>query len=378
MIGIEPEKVGIIPGRLAHVTAVLENAVAQGRIAGSVFGIMRHGKLAFLKSVGYRDGSMTGRLETDAIFPLASMTKPLVSMAAMMLVEQGRIFLSDPLESILPAFASTGVLTLYGSEPVGRPITLLDLFRHTAGFTSGSLYPSSLLGKLYFDTGVHDPNQTLAVCIERLATLPLLHQPGTVWDYSIATDVLARVVEVVSGQSLAAYIREQITEPLRMNDTNFVVPEKDWGRIAEPRIDTLTGKHPPKQDGRLLCSRIGGNSGLVGTAYDYLRFCQMILNRGSLQGSRLLGGGTVSQMGADHLSAIPHNSPLGTHLIGPGRGFGLGFAVRLGVGEYSRPGSTGDLDWTGAFGTAFVIDPKLNMAAVMMVNQHNQSEWCKN
>jgi CubicO group peptidase (beta-lactamase class C family) len=317
-------------------------------------------------------------MQPDAIFPLASMTKPIASVAAMMLVEQARISLLDPLESVLPAFREMKVLTIYGLEPARRPIRLLDLFRHTAGFGSATLYPNSPIGKLYTEAGVGDPSQTLAVCIEKLATLPLMHQPGAIWDYSVATDVLARVVEVVSGESFEHYVAERITKPLRMVDTRFAAPEADWGRLTGPCIDKLTGEPPPRQDGRLLPARIGGSGGLVGTASDYLRFCQALLDGGVLEGTRLLGAGTVAHMSRDHLGDIPSDSPLGSWLLGSGFGFGfgLGFAVRLDVPEDPHPGSPGAFSWGGAYGTQFVIDPKRQMAAVMMINQRNQLDWC--
>lgn len=294
----------------------------------------------------------------------------------LMLVEQARISLSDPLESVLPAFRDMKVLTIYGLEPARRPIRLLDLFRHTAGFGSVTLYPDSPVGKLYAEAGVGDPSQTLAVCIEKLSNLPLMHQPGAIWDYSLATDVLARVVEVVSGENFEHYVAEHLTKPLRMVDTRFAAPEADWGRLTEPCIDKLTGELPPRQDGRLQPARIGGNSGLVGTASDYLRFCQALLDGGVLEGTRLLGAGTVAHMSSDHLGDIPRDSPLGSYALGSAFGFGLGFAVRLDVPEDPQPGSPGTFSWAGSYGTQFVIDPKRQMAAVMMINQRNQFDWC--
>lgn len=368
MLTVAPEAVGLAPQRLAEVMTVLETAVTDGRIAGAVFGMVREGKLAFLRAAGYRDTAKTERMKPDAIFPLASMTKPIASVAAMMLVERARILLTDPLESVLPAFREAKVLAAHGPEPARRPITLLDLFRHTAGLGNPWLYPDSPVGKLYMDAGVCDDQQTLAACMDKLATVPLMHHPGAIWDYSISPDVLARVVEVVSGKSFEHFVTEQITQPLQMIDTRFAAPEQDWGRLAEPSIDKLTGEPPPTQDARVLPARIGGNSGLVGTASDYLRFCQMMLDGGKLEGMRLLGAGTVAHMSRDHLGSIPREPLLGAD------GFGLGFAVRIDTDEH--PGSPGDLAWAGVFGTQFVIDSKFQMAAVMMINQGNQFDWC--
>jgi CubicO group peptidase (beta-lactamase class C family) len=378
MITAAPQTVGLVPERLVDAMSVLANAVADDRISGAVLGVVSKGKLAFLQAEGYRDTAKTERMKPDAIFPLASMTKPIASVAAMILAERARIFLTDPLERFLPAFRDAKVQTICGLEPARRPITLIDLLRHTAGVGSATVYPDSPVGKLYAQAGVHDPEQPLATCIDKLAALPLMHQPGTIWDYSISTDVLARVVEVVSGTSFEHYVAEQVIKPLQMVDTGFVTPEAEWGRLTEPCIDKLTGELPPRQDGRQLPARIGGNSGLVGTASDYLRFCQMILDGGTLEGTRLLGAGTVAHMSRDHLGAIPHDTPVGDWLLGPGRGFGLGFAVELGGNAHPHPGSVGSFFWGGAFGTQFVIDPKHQMAAVMMINQRNQFDWSYN
>jgi CubicO group peptidase (beta-lactamase class C family) len=375
MITAAPETAGLVPERLAGAMTVLEAALADGRIGGAVFGVAREGKIGFLQAVGYRDTAKTERMKPDAIFPLASMTKPIASVAAMILAERARISLTDPLERFIPAFRDVKVQTTYGVEPARLPITVLDLLRHTAGIGSASVYPESPVGLLYAQAGVHDPEQPLATCIDKLAALPLMHQPATIWDYSIATDVLARVVEIVSAMSFKDYVTEHITKPLQMVDTGFVAPEAEWHRLAEPSIDQLTGELPPRQDGRLLSARIGGSSGLVGTASDYLRFCQMLLDGGTLAGTRLLGAGTVAHMSRDHLGMIPHESPSGIRLLGPGRGFGLGFAVDLAGNTHPHPGSPGSLFWGGAFGTQFVIDPKHRLAAVMMINQSNQFDW---
>jgi CubicO group peptidase (beta-lactamase class C family) len=372
---VTPENLGLSSQRLAQVVSVLETAVAEGRIAGAVFGMVRHGKPAFLAAAGYRDAALSERLKPDALFPLGSMTKPLASVAALTLVERARILLTDPLTRSLPAFLDTPVLTPEGREIIRRPITVEDLFRHTAGFINGQLYPDTPLGRLYIEAGVYDPARPLSASIDRLAKLPLLRQPGLAWDYSIATDILARVVEVAAGQSFANFLADRVTGPLGMVDTRYAVPAADWGRIAEPRPDPLTGHAPDTQDARTQSERIGGNSGLVGTAADYLRFCQMILNGGVLDGARILGSGTVANMTRDHLGPIGHDTPSGLYLLGPGRGFGLGFAIRLPGGGSAQPGSEGDLDWGGAFGTQFVIDPREDMAAVLLVNQQNQFDW---
>jgi len=377
-----PESIGLSAQRLAQVTEVLAAAVVEGRINGAVLGIARQGRLGWLQAVGFRDTAQAERLKPDAIFPLASMTKPIASAAAMILVERGRLKLTDPITAHLPAFREMRVAiekrdeatdtTELTFERARRPITIQDLLRHTAGMTNGTLYPNSAVGKLYVEAGVHAPDRTLAQAIDALAKLPLMHQPGTVWDYSIATDVLARVVEIVSGQPFERFVAHEVTGPLRMVDTTYAADPKNHNRIAEPRTDPLTGALPGHQDATVAPARIGGNSGLVGTAGDYLRFGQAMLAGGILDGARILGAGTVAHMASDHLGHIPHDSPSGNYLLGDGRGFGLGFSVRLGNGVNAMPGSAGDYDWGGAYGTQFVVDPVREMVAVMMINQRNQ------
>jgi CubicO group peptidase (beta-lactamase class C family) len=378
MTAAEPESVGLVPERLALVMDVLAAAVEQRQIAGAVFGIVSRGELAFLQATGYRDTARTDPMPVNAIFPLASMTKPVASVAAMMLVERGELVLTDPVESLLPAFRDMKVLTIHGPEPARRPITVLDLFRHTAGLTNNAIYPESSVGKLYAEAGVRNPNRTLGDCIDLLATLPLMHQPGTMWDYSISPDVLARLVEVLSGEPFDRFIARRITGPLGMTDTGFAAPEADWHRLAEPGIDAATGEPAPAQNGRVLPIRKGGNNGLVGTAYDYLRFCQMMLNGGVLEGARMLGAGTVAHMGRDHLGCIPADTPIAARILGPGCGFGLGFAVRRDAPEPPWAGTPGELWWGGGFGTQFVIDPARRMAAVLMLNQGNRFDWVFN
>jgi len=257
-------------------------------------------------------------------------------------------------------------------ERARRPITVQDLLRHTAGMTDGALYPDTPVGRMYAEAGVQAPDRPLGEAMEALAKLPLVRQPGTMWEDSVATDVLARVVEVVSGQAFDRFVAREVTGPLRMADTGFVVAPKDQGRLALPRIDPLTGALPAHQDATTPAVRIGGSTGLMGTASDYLRFGQAMLAGGILDGVRFLGAGTVAHMTSDHLGRIPHDSASGQHLLGEGRGFGLGFSVRLGGGVNAMPGSAGDYDWSGADGTQFVVDPVRDMVAVLMVNQRNQ------
>ena len=377
-----PESIGLSTQALNQVMGVLSTKVAEGRIAGAVFGIARHGKLGWLQAVGFRDGDLRERLTADAIFPLASMTKPIASVAAMVLVERGKLGLADPLSLYLPAFRSMKVMRqtpgadgappTQSLEPAARPITVQDVLRHTAGFINGNLSPNNPLGQQYIAAKLYDNGTSLTESVDKLAALPLGYQPGSKWEYSIAVDVLARVVEVVSGETFADFVAKNVTGPLRMTDTAYWQPETATKRFAAPRINPVTGVLPAHQDMLVRPVRIGGNSGLTGTAGDYLRFGQAMLNGGGLDGVRVLGAGTVANMTSDHLGTIPHDTVLGQYLLGPGRGFGLGFSVRITAGLNPMPGSVGDFDWGGAYGTQFLVDPQQDIVAVLMVNQQNQ------
>jgi CubicO group peptidase (beta-lactamase class C family) len=359
---------------------VLDSEVTENRIPGAVFGIARHGKLAWLRAVGYREKASDDPLPADAIYALRSMTKPIVSLATMILVERGKLLLSDPVANYLPQFADMHVAiekqdprtgaTEIALERASRPITIQDLLRHTAGMVS-ALSSGTALHQQYIEAGVEGEDQTLAERVEKLARLPLAYHPGTVWEYSMSVDVIGRVIEVISGMPLDRFVAANVTGPLKMTDTGYYVAEHDWGRIAQPMIDPATGQLPEHQDRRHPPKLISGNSGMVGTAGDYLRFCQMMLNGGTLDDVRVLGGGTVAHMSSDHLGPISHESESGRRLIGPGRGFGLGVAVRLTPGQHPMPGSVGDFDWGGAYATKFVIDPKQDLTAVLMINQRN-------
>jgi CubicO group peptidase (beta-lactamase class C family) len=373
-----PESLGFSSQRLAQATGVLEAAVGEGRLNGAVFGLMRQGRQAWLRAVGFRDTAQAQALRPDAIFPLGALTRPLASVAAMVLVERGRLKLADPVSAYLPALrevrvaiekrdAQGGVELAF--ERARRAITIQDLLRHTAGFTLAGDTP---VGRLYAEAGVQAPGRTLAESVEALAALPLAHQPGTVWADSLATDVLARVVELVSGQAFDRFLAREVTGPLRMADTGFAVPAKDQARIAQPRTDPLTGAVPPGPDLAAAPRHIGGAEGLCGTASDYLRFGQALLAGGALDNARVLGAGTVAHMTRDHLGTIARDSPSGLRLLGEGNGFGLGVAVRLAGGVHPLPGSAGDFGLAGAFGGQFLVDPARELVAVLLANQANQ------
>jgi CubicO group peptidase (beta-lactamase class C family) len=364
----DPDQEGVSRERLQRVMAILGSEVTDGRIAGAVFGLERHGKVVWLQATGFRDKPGNLPMTTDAIFPLASMTKPIASVAAMTLVEQGRIALRDPLSKYLPAFKTVRVAReLQGGAPGTpgpiatvdpiRPITIQDLLRHTAGLVNGGFFSRTPVRVAYVDAGVYREPQTLAEEVDKIATLPLGYQPGTYWDYSQSVDVLARVVEVVSGEPFDRFVAENVTGPLKMADTAYNVAEANWSRVALP-VALADGTMPPHPDAHVVTTHFQGNTGLVGTAPDYLRFTQMLLNRGTLDGARVLGGGTVDLMRSDALGPISHDTETGNDLLGPGYGFGLGFSVRIADGESAFPGTKGAFGWGGAFGTAFVVDPQ--------------------
>ncbi len=368
----KPEEVGLSSERLARATQVMKAEVARGQYPGAVALVARKGKIAYFEGVGQRDPVAGAPITKDAIFRLYSMTKPFTSVAAMMLVEEGRLVLSDPVSKYLPQLANLQVSVprfdpdtgkaVYALVPAERQMTIQDLLRHTSGLVYGGFTNHAQVKELYAKVGVDWRDVTPAEQIERLAKVPLAHQPGSAWEYSLSTDVLGRVVEVVSGTTLSRFLSERIFTPLKMNDTAFLVPQAKAARLAQPyETDKATGKPiqlldvtvPPKND--------AGGAGSAGTAADYARFCQMLLNGGQLEGVRLLSRATVSHMASDHLGNMKIAGNLDR-----GYGFGLGFAVRKETGLNAVVGSAGEYRWGGAAGTAFWIDPKEQMVVVFM------------
>jgi CubicO group peptidase (beta-lactamase class C family) len=370
-----PEDVGLSSARLARITETLKADVERGRIPGAVVVIARRGRIAYAEAVGFRDKASGAAMSTDAIFRIASMTKPMVSVAAMMLYEDGGLFVNDPVSKYIPALGTmqvgverldpmTGksVLTLV---PVEREMTVQDLLRHTSGLTYGNRGTTAIHRAYPMSSSAASREVTSAEFIDRLAKAPLLYQPGTRWEYSFSTDVLGRVVEIASGKSLGAFLAERLFEPLKMVDTGFWVPAAKQGRLAQAfATDPDTGKPVTIPDVTVPAKFECGGGCAVSTAADYVRFAQMLLNRGSLDGVRILGRKTVEYMTADHLA--PSITGAGNYVPGPGYGFGLGFAVRRETGQASLTGSAGDYNWGGAFGTAFWVDPKEQLVVVSM------------
>jgi CubicO group peptidase (beta-lactamase class C family) len=369
----KPEEVGLSSERLARLTEVIKAEIGKGRYPGAVALVARRGKVAYFESFGQRDPQAGTPLTKDAIFRLYSMTKPFTSVAAMMLVEEGRIMLNDLVSKYIPKFkglnvsvpqvdAQTGKVT-YALVPVEREMTIQDLLRHTSGLVYGSFTSHTGVKEAYAKEGVDWNGVTAIEQIERLAKVPLAHQPGTAWEYSLSTDVLGRVIESVTGTTLGQFLQERIFAPLKMADTGFQVPNAKIARLAQPfSKDPVSGRLvalldvtvPPKND--------AGGAGAAGTAMDYARFSQMLLNGGQLDRVRLLGRATVAHMTSDHLGGIRVASPV----LAWGYGFGLGFAVRKETGLNAITGSAGEYRWGGAGGTAFWIDPKEQMVVVWM------------
>lgn len=370
-----PEEVGLSATRLRRLGDVLASEIESGRVPGTVALVARRGKLAYFEAAGARDPGSGAAMRKDDIFRIYSMTKPIVSVAAMMLWEEGQFLLGDPLAKYLPEFAGQKVAVERGSEielvAAEREITLQDLLRHTSGLTY-EFRGNAPVQKLYMNAKTFRRNQTNAEQAATLAGLPLMHQPGTVWEYSRSTDVLGRIIEVLTGQSLGEVLAERILRPLGMTDTDFHVPAAKQGRLAEafPR-DPETGAAVQLLEVREKPSFESGGGGLVSTAIDYARFLQMMLNGGTLDGVRLLSRKTVEYMTADHLGGIT-GAP---DLLIPGYGFGLGFAVRLTAGIAQVPGSVGQYYWGGLAGTTFWVDPAEQLFAVLLIQGPGQREY---
>jgi CubicO group peptidase (beta-lactamase class C family) len=384
-----PEEAGFAADRLQRLTDAFQGYVDQGRLPGAVVLIARGDKVAYLRTFGWQDRERHIAMRPDSIFRIYSMTKPIVSVAAMSLAEEGKLDLAAPVSQYLPEFkdAQVGVErrdpktgdTALAMEPQKRPMAVQDLLRHTAGFVYGA-FGNGLVHKAYRAANLFDIDQTQAEMAAKLSKLPLAHQPGEVWEYGMATDVLGRVVEVASGMTLDRLIEERITKPLGMTSTGFWVREEDLGRLAQPQADPATGK-PPATPYPLDVSKkprwLSGGGGMVSTAGDYLKFCEMLLNHGEWQEARVLAPATVTLMTSDALppgigyalGALGTLAPEFLPTPAEGQRFGLGFAVRTAAGRNPLPGSVGTYFWAGALGTIFWVDPAEKVVAIMMVQE---------
>jgi len=373
-----PEDVGLSTAGLARLGSVMRGEIERGRVPGAVALVARRGRLAYFESYGRRDPRGPDPMARDSIFRIYSMTKPIVSVAVMMLWEQGRFLLSDPIEKYLPELGRRQVAVVRGAEielvDAERPITIQDLLRHTSGLTY-EFRGSGPVHKMYTAERIYSRNQSNADQVATLAKLPLLHQPGTKWEYSRSTDVLGRLIEVLSGLTLGEYLQRHIFAPLGMVDTAFYVPPQEHGRLAEAFAkDPDTGAGVQLINVHDAPKFESGGGGLVSTAGDYARFLQMLLNGGRLDGVRFLSRKTLELMTADHLGPIT-GAP---DLLLPGYGFGLGFAVRLQPGIAHVPGSVGQYFWGGLAGTTFWVDPAEELFAIMLIQGPGQRDYFRN
>jgi CubicO group peptidase (beta-lactamase class C family) len=377
-----PESVGLSAERLDRIGAMLQDAVQAQTIPGAVLLVARHGKIAYFHTVGERDPATHAPMTEDAIFRIYSMSKPITVVAALMLWEQGRFVLGDPIAKFLPQFAEPKVGVPHANPaggdtpvldlvPAERPITVQDLMRHSSGLTYG-FFGDTLVKKLNLAANVFAGDPTNAEFVDRVAKLPLAYQPGTTWDYGVSIDVLGRMVEVLAGTSLYQFEKQALLDPLGMGDTSFAVTDPArQGRIAEPFAnDRAIGAGADFSDPRQPVKFESGGGGMVGTCMDYARFLQMLLNGGELDGHRYLSPRTVAYMSSDHMGTGVHPGPY--YLPGPGYGFGLGVAVRTAAGVVSYPGEIGDWYWGGAGGTYFWVDPKTDMQVVFMMQSPKQ------
>ncbi len=375
----KPEDVGFSAERLGRIDGWLKSQVTSGRLAGLSVMIARQGKVAYFKCEGQRDQARGLPMEADTIVRIYSMTKPVTSVAAMMLFEEGKFLLDDPLSKYLPEFAGQRVMGAGGfgaggMAPAERDITVHDLFTHTSGLTYHFMMATpvdALYREHKIDFQVHEG--TLAELVTKAAKLPLLAQPGKAWNYSISTDVLGRLVEVISGQPFEVFVRERILKPLGMVDTDFHVHEGKADRFAACYVRMPDGTRQLLDDS--VKSRFlkpptapSGGGGLVSTAADYMRFCQMLLNKGTLGGVRLLGRKTVEYMTSNHLGGdmASLGMPRFAETNYNGVGFGLGFSVVLDPAKAEVLSSPGEYAWGGMASTAFWCDPVEDIAVVML------------
>ena len=364
----EPEEVGLSSERLERITDALKADVKRGHLAGAIGAVARNGKIAYWESVGMADIEARRPMSDDTIFRIYSMTKPIVGVALMTLYEEGRFALRDPVKRHIPELGGLEVMADGVKVPSDPEMTVQDLMRHTAGMTYGG--GKTAVDEMYGELNVLGDNRTVDDFIRKLAKIPLKHQPGSAWEYSVSVDVQGRLIEVLTGKDLAAALRERVFEPLDMRDTGFTVPPDKKGRFVQMYSKTEDEKGiEPSPASRSTGyfdyeSRwYSGGGGLVSTTRDYLRFCQMLLNGGELDGNRILSRKTIELMTRDHVKGIRRASSV----LSPGYGFGLDFAVHIDMAESGLNGSLGEYNWGGLAGTIFWIDPAEDMIGLYMI-----------
>ncbi len=380
---LAPSAVGVSAQRLQRLHEGMKGFIDRNEAAGIVTLIMRDGRLVDIHATGFQDKESKTPMRTNTMFRIASMTKPITSVAVMMLYEEGKLFLTDPVSKFIPAFKGQQVLEQGAEKPVParRQTNIRDLLTHRSGITYG-FFNGGPVGNSYRKNGVTDglttTTMTLAEAIDKLAAEPLVAHPGTAFNYSLSTDVLGRVVEVASGQPFEVFLRERIFKPLKMTDTDFVVPDAKWSRMATVYSpDGSSGIRPMKDPESFANTHMSpvayyksktyfsGGAGLVSTAADYARFGQMLLNGGTLDGAQILSPKTIELMTVNHtadLATIP--------IAGAGYGWGLGFRVLTDLAATQTLGSVGNYGWSGIYGTTFWVDPKEKLVAIMLVQRY--------
>jgi CubicO group peptidase (beta-lactamase class C family) len=371
----KPDAIGLSSTRLQTLSDAFKREVDKGTLPGATVLVARKGQIGWFDAIGRQSPTASAPMAHDTIFRIFSMTKPIVSVGIMQLLEEGHFLLSDPVAKFIPEFGATQVGVENGGKialvPVKRQMTVQDLLRHTSGLTADNT-GNALVQQLHKESGVRNRKISNAEHATKLAALPLICQPGAEWNYSRSTDILGRIIEVVSGKSLGAYLTERVLAPLQMAETAFFTGEENAGRLAEP-----FAKDPWNGDEVKLFNMLekpvmeSGGGGLLSTTMDYARFSAMLLNGGTLDGNRIIGRKTLELMASDHL---PADVIIKGELLPPGHRFGLGFAVRTEAGMASFLGSQGQFFWSGMAGTFFWIDPAEDLFAVFMMQGPGQRQ----
>ena len=375
---VRPDQIGLSPARLQRMSDAFKREIDKGTVPGVTVMVARRGQIGWFEAIGRQNPATSQPMSHNTIFRIFSMTKPIVSLGIMMLLEDGHFLLNEPVAKFIPEFAKQKVGIEHNGRlelvALQRPMTIQDLLRHTSGITYDHT-GNSLVQQLYQQSRLRSRKITNAEHAAMVAELPLICQPGAEWNYSRSTDILGRIIEVVSGKTLGAFLTERILAPLQMAETAFFTGEENAGRLAEPfPTDPWSGEKVQLFNMLDKPAMESGGGGLVSTTMDYARFCQMLLDGGTLDGTRLIGRKTLELMASDHLG--PSVAIKGT-LLTPGHGFGLGFAVRTQQGIASFPGSIGQFFWSGMGGTFFWIDPKEELFAIFMSQGPGQREYTR-
>jgi CubicO group peptidase (beta-lactamase class C family) len=373
-----PQSLGLSPNRLARMSDAFKREIDKGTIPGVTVMVARRGQVGWFEALGRQDPAQSAPMTRDSIFRIYSMTKPIVSIGIMQLVEDGHLLLSEPLTKYIPEFSAQKVGVENNGKlelvPPARPIIIQDLLRHTSGLTNDTA-GNGPVQLMYQQSRIRDRSISNAEHAAIVAGMPLLCQPGAEWNYSRSTDILGRIIEIISGKSLGAYLTERILAPLQMAETAFHTGAENAHRLAEPfandpwsneQVNLIDMLEKPVME--------SGGGGLISTTMDYARFCQMLLNGGTLDGERIIGRKTLRAMASNHLDP---SVKISGALLSPGHGFGLGFAVRTHEGMAPFAGSVGQFFWSGMAGTFFWIDPAEELFAVFMAQGPGQRVYLR-